>query len=542
MAHLPLWQASAALLEAAQASGYPSRLNGESLTAHVHRWLQAERASAGGPVARARLDAAATPAPGAADAPLAIPVAPTPMAPLALPEPITHAEVSSAQTPVPLRIETTNNVDDADEVESEEELEQREGPADEDDESRNDGPSGEPNGEKDGGTNSWAYNRGLRRRERWGDQDMKDRLEKKRLEQPNGPVPRLRVLTTLPLAAELEPDHVHWLWDRRLPLGKLSLIGGAAGTGKSTLAMALVAAVTTGGPWPCGEGAAPRGSAIILSAEDDEHDTIVPRLMAAGADLEQVGLLSNVCENTKRRSLNLRTDVAMPEFAIKELGKVQLLIIDPISAFLGGVDANGNARVRELLQPLATLAARHGIAVVAITHPPKNLSPHPRDHFIGSIAFNAAARASYLVQTDPADENRRLLLQVKNNIATDPGTLAFRITGREVKPGVIGSAVLWEEARSALTAREILARHTRNTAMADAEAFLSTLLKGSGAMQVADIEREARLAGLLRANQPVSQCKPLRDARVALKVSVMREGFGPGARWLWQMSGDQMAG
>ena len=355
-------------------------------------------------------------------------------------------------------------------------------------------------------------------------------------------MPRLRVLTTLPLAAELEPDHVHWLWDRRLPLGKLSLIGGAAGTGKSTLAMALVAAVTTGGPWPCGEGAAPRGSAIILSAEDDEHDTIVPRLMAAGADLEQVGILSSVCENTKRRSLNLRTDVAMLELAIKELGKVQLVIIDPISAFLGGVDANGNARVRELLQPLATLAARHGIAVVAITHPPKNLSPHPRDHFIGSIAFNAAARASYLVQTDPADENRRLLLQVKNNIATDPGTLAFRITEREVKPGVIGSAVLWEEARSALTAREILARHKRNTAMADAEAFLSALLKGSGAMQFADIEREARLAGLLRANQPVSQCKPLRDARVALKVSVMREGFGPGVRWLWQMSGDQMAG
>ena len=254
-----------------------------------------------------------------------------------------------------------------------------------------------------------------------------------------------------------------------------------------------------------------------------------------------MGILSSVCENTKRRSLNLRTDLAMLELAIKELSNVQLVIIDPISAFLGGVDANGNARVRELLQPLATLAARHGIAVVAITHPPKSLSPHPRDHFIGSIAFNAAARASYLVQSDPADENRRLLLQVKNNVAADPGTLAFRIMEREVKPGVVGSAVVWEETRSNVTAREILARHARNTAMADAEAFLSALLEGDVAMQVADIEREARLAGLLRAGQPISQCKPLRDARIALKVKVTREGFGPGARWLWRIAGDQVA-
>src|SRR5262249_50320624 len=154
--------------------------------------------------------------------------------------------------------------------------------------------------------------------------------------------------------------------------------------------------------------------------------------------------LASVYENTKRRAFNLHTDVALLESALKEIGKVQLVVIDPISAFLGGVDANGNARVRALLAPLAALAGRHGMAVVAITHPPKRLSANPGDHFIGSIAFNAAARVSYLVHTDPADENRRLLLQVKNNIAAEPGALAFRIAGHEVKPGVIGSAVVWE--------------------------------------------------------------------------------------------------
>jgi hypothetical protein len=73
-----------------------------------------------------------------------------------------------------------------------------------------------------------------------------------------------------------------------------------------------------------------------------------------------------------------------------------------------------------------------------------------------------------------------------------------------------------------------------DTATADAGAFLRALLRDGTAMQVADIEREARLAGLLRVDQPISQCKPLREARIALGISVKREGFAPGARWLWK--------
>lgn len=381
----------------------------------------------------------------------------------------------------------------------------------------------------------WAHNRGLRQQERSTDAKIRTLLEKRAQAMPDGPRPALRVVM-VSRAAELAPDRVHWLWERRLALGKLSLIGGAAGTGKSTLALSLIAAVTTGGPWPCGEGRAPRGSAIILSAEDDEHDTIVPRLMAAGADPGRVGILSSVSENAQRRPFNLRADLALLEIALKQLGDVRLVTIDPISSYLGGVDANGNARVRALLHPLTALAARHGVAVVAITHPPKGRSLNPGDHFIGSIAFNAAARASYLVQIDPADQNRRLLMQVKNNLAADRGTLAFRITEREVAPGVTGSAVVFEETRCEVTARELM-RLMRDAATADAGAFLRALLRDGTAMQVSDIAREARLAGLLRADQPISQCKPLREARIALGISVKREGFGPEGRWVWGMEG-----
>src|SRR6516225_9389976 len=95
-------------------------------------------------------------------------------------------------------------------------------------------------------------------------------------------------------AADVTPQPVEWLWPGRVALGKLTLIAGEAGLGKSQLSVAMVAAVTTGGPWPCGEGQAPLGSAIVLSAEDGAADTIVPRLLAAGADLTRVHLVSAV--------------------------------------------------------------------------------------------------------------------------------------------------------------------------------------------------------------------------------------------------------
>jgi hypothetical protein len=96
--------------------------------------------------------------------------------------------------------------------------------------------------------------------------------------------------------------------------------------------------------------------------------------------------------------------------------------------------------------------------------------------------------------------------------------------------------VVFEETRSEVTARELI-RLMRDTATADSAAFLRALPRDGTAVQVADIEREARFAGLLRADQPISQCNRLREARIALEISVKREGFAQGARWLWKMEG-----
>jgi putative DNA primase/helicase len=339
-------------------------------------------------------------------------------------------------------------------------------------------------------------------------------------------------------ASEIAPEPVQWLWQGRLAAGKLTLIGGAAGSGKSNLLANLVATVTSGGLWPCGEGHAPRGQALMLSAEDGERETILPRLVAANAGLERVSILSSVDIAASRRTFSLRVDLDLLENAIRSLPELRLITIDPISSYLGGANGNRNETMRELLDPLAALAAHHRVAVVAVTHPPKGRASDAAGHFIGSIAFNAAARASFFVSPDPRDNDRRLLLQVKNNLATDRGTLAFRIMEREVRPGIVASALTWQPQRVALDISDLVAlRGAGNLARLEAEQFLRDLLATGVALPVADIELAARRAGLLRTDQPISQCRSLRDARNGLGVVVKRTGFGGGARYTWALPG-----
>jgi hypothetical protein len=148
-------------------------------------------------------------------------------------------------------------------------------------------------------------------------------------------------------ASELEPEQVEWLWAARIARGKHTCIAGEPGTGKSQLTLAIAAAISTGGEWPCGEGRAPLGSVIILSAEDGERDTIVPRLMAAGANRDLVHIVSAVRpDNGSRRGFSLQADLGSLEDEIIKIGDAALVIIDPISSYLGKTDSHKNAEVR----------------------------------------------------------------------------------------------------------------------------------------------------------------------------------------------------
>ena len=288
-------------------------------------------------------------------------------------------------------------------------------------------------------------------------------------------------------AAGISPERVEFLWPGRIAIGKQSLLAGEAGLGKSQVTISMAARVTNGGSWPCNEGQAPLGSVLFLSAEDDAKDTIVPRLMAAGADLAKIFIVTAVRgdDGKGRRAFNMQSDLEHLEAKIREIGDVRLVVIDPISSYLGPkIDLHVNAAVRGVLEPVGEMASRLRVAVVSVTHPPKGTGITAINRFIGSIAFVAAARAAFMVTRDADDSERRLLLPVKNNLATLGMGFAFRLEQRIVgKPGegIVASAVAWETSPVDISADAALqaadAQGSGGTsAGAEAEEFLRDIL------------------------------------------------------------------
>jgi hypothetical protein len=207
-------------------------------------------------------------------------------------------------------------------------------------------------------------------------------------------------------ASEIKAEPVAWLWPDRIALGKQTLVAGDPGLGKSQFTTFLTAVVTTGGEWPCGEGRAEQGNVVIFSAEDDAGDTIVPRLMAAGADCSRVQIAEAVTTddgrgNRSRRMFQLQADLARLEALLSKIGDVRLVIIDPISAYLGGVDTHRNSDVRGVLGLVADMAGRQHVAVVAVSHWNKAGAGSALNRVTGSGAFVAAVRGSYMIARDP---------------------------------------------------------------------------------------------------------------------------------------------
>jgi putative DNA primase/helicase len=170
--------------------------------------------------------------------------------------------------------------------------------------------------------------------------------------------------------AEIESKPICWLWPGRIARGKLTIIAGNPGLGKSQITASIAAIVTTGGCWPVDRTKCAPGDVLFLTAEDDAADTLRPRLEAAGADLRRVHIIEGVIagytgEGTRRsRVFSLQDDVPRLSAKLAELRDVAAVIIDPISAYLGGRDSHVNAEVRGLLTPLSEVAAQHrrGIA------------------------------------------------------------------------------------------------------------------------------------------------------------------------------------
>lgn len=329
--------------------------------------------------------------------------------------------------------------------------------------------------------------------------------------------------------ADIQAEPIHWLWPERIALGKPTLIVGDPSVGKSLLTAAIAATVSKGYLWPVDKTPSPTGDVIMLSAEDDAADTIKPRLDAVEADSRRIHILQGVRAINPdgiatQRMFSLKHDLEALEEMLASLPECKLIIIDPISAYLDETDSHRNAAIRGLLAPLAVLATKHKVAIIAVDHLNKNSRESNTLYRPGgSLAFVAVARAAYLVAKDKENPNRRLVLPIKNNIAKENTGLAYTIVATENNIPVIA----WEPEPVVITADEALAQ-TSSGQQSDTDwaiLFLKDLFLKEPVVLPEQAQKEARKMGI--------SDKSLRRAREKLGVKPKKSNFvGP---WTWAL-------
>jgi putative DNA primase/helicase len=204
----------------------------------------------------------------------------------------------------------------------------------------------------------------------------------------------LSVRLTKASAIEMKP--INWIWNGWLASGKFHVLGGMAGTGKSTIAMSICAAISSGGLFPDGQ-RAEQGDVVIWTGEDDPQGTLAPRLKAMGADLNRVHFVGTVNNGGTQRPFDPKNDMHSLQERIAELPNIKLLVIDPIVSIIKK-DGNSNSDVRNDLTPTVQMAAELDFAVIGITHFSKNTSGNdPLERITGSLAFGAIPRVVWAV-------------------------------------------------------------------------------------------------------------------------------------------------
>lgn len=336
------------------------------------------------------------------------------------------------------------------------------------------------------------------------------------------------VILTSGSALKIEP--IRWLWPGWLARGKMHLLAGAPGQGKTTIALAFAAAVTAGGRWPDGTPCEP-GNVLIYSGEDDPADTLAPRLLAAGADLSRIHFVTGTREDGELRSFDPATDVVKLAHAIQQLGGVDLLIIDPIVGAVTG-DSHKNTETRRALQPLVDLAAGSDCALIGVSHFSKGgQGADPAMRVIGSVAFTAMARVVLVAAKVKSDDDAptRLLARAKSNIGPDDGGFEYHLEQTEVADDIYASRVAWGKSVEG-SARELLTDPDAGDdgdETADAVDMLRAELTADSWTPATEATRRLVALGFTK--------KQVRTA--AGKLGVARKKGGYEAGWYWRLPG-----
>lgn len=343
-------------------------------------------------------------------------------------------------------------------------------------------------------------------------------------------------------AADVESKPIRWLWPGWLARGKLHVIAGAPGTGKTTIAMQWIASVSAGRAFPSGWRPSP-GRVLIWSGEDDVADTLVPRLRAAGADLSRVQFVGEVREGADSYPFDPARDVPTLAGALAGTDDVAMIVIDPLVSAVSG-DSHKNAEVRRSLAPLVDLAQRMDAALVGITHYSKGTQGRePLERVSGSLAFGAMARLVFgTVRQQGNDDSapgKYLLARVKSNIGPDGGGYAYAFEQADMGGGITASRVVFGEAVEG-SARELIGQAEADPendrdaerdapARTEAEDWLRDLLEG-GPVATDDVKDECKAAGMAWAT--------VRRAKDVLGVKAKRLGFGAEGKWFWALRAD----
>lgn len=300
--------------------------------------------------------------------------------------------------------------------------------------------------------------------------------------------------------ADLTPEPVRWLWPDWLALGKLHILAGAPGQGKTTIAMAMAATVSVGGRWP-DSSHCEHGNVLIWSGEDDPADTLLPRLLAAGGDKRRIFFVTGTRVDGEVQSFDPARDMAALERQANIIGGVKLLIVDPVVSAVAG-DSHKNTEVRRALQPLVDLASRLDAAALGISHFSKGgAGGDPASRVVGSIAFTAVARVVLVAAKVKGEDgvDRRILARGKSNIGPDDGGFEYHIEQSEPLPGIQASYIAWGQAVAG-TARELLQEPDEldgdgKSAVDAASDFLRQVL-AKGITPKKTVEIEAKSAGV----------------------------------------------
>ncbi len=328
-----------------------------------------------------------------------------------------------------------------------------------------------------------------------------------------------------PTFAEIEMKPIRWLWFEYLACGKLHILAGAPGTGKTSLAMTLAATVTTGGRWPDGT-RAQQGNVLVISGEDDPGDTLKPRLLAAGGDPSRVRIIKG--RTDENGEVMLFDSAADYDLLAPVLDGVRLIVLDPIVSAVAG-DSHKASEVRRALAPWVALAEAHDIAILGISHFGKGSAGRDvTERVIGSQAFGALARVVLATAKDSKADGEfdRLIVRSKSNIGKDDGGFRYALHLKEIADGVTGQYVSFGDPIEG-SARDILA---------SAEEYDNESEDAPGGLE--DVLRDLVKAGPVPAIQATNEAKKhgfsasmIHRTRTRIGIESRKDSMTGG--WVW---------